>query len=344
MGKANVTGKPPAATRFAHDPSRPPTLEELNDPNSFYAPKQFPLSTFYICSRGRADNSTTGALLDNHGIRNWFYVVDAFEEEAYRKVYGDRVLVAPAEYSEPFDPITNPNGTDFLDTFQPYSEESFYKLHNLDPEDEFSQELAEMYLKDKPGTPASKRNYAHDYSLAHGEKWHWILDDDLLYFGKEGHGRNKMLPSDFDIGEVLGYFEEFCNTIDGLGVSELDNFGLSFNREKDADVLYNVKCYTFMRIRNGTGIRWAGRFNDDVLLCESFLNRGYKTLSSKAITCLTRDTQVHGGGLTELYKSEGTLKKSMMVPKVNPRASSTMVRYGRIHHLTDWASWKQGRL
>lgn len=347
MGKANVTGKPPAAVVFKDNPSREPSIEELNDPDSFYAPRQLPLSNFYICSRGRADNSTTGDLLDRHGIHNWYYVVDAFEEEAYRAVYGDRVLVAPPEYSEPFDPITNPKGTEFLDSFRNYPDvDSFLERHGMKDLEDWEQEARiELYMKDKPGTPASKRNYAHDHSLeVLGHDWHWILDDDLLYFGKEGHGRNKMLPSDFNIAEVLGYFEEFCNGIDGLGVSELDNFGLSFNREKNADVLYNVKCYTFMRIKNGTGIRWAGRFNDDVLLCESFLNRGYKTLSSKAITCLTRDTQVHGGGLTDLYKSEGTLKKSMMVPKVNPLPSDIMIRYGRIHHLTDWASWKQGRL
>lgn len=353
MGKPNVTGKPPAAKRFEDDPSRAPSLEELSQ--GYYAPHYYPLSTFYICSRGRADNTTTGDLLTAHGIEKWFYVVDAFEADSYVKRFGEnRVLVAPIEYSQPFDPITNPRGTDFADSYStPDTSEDFFGHYGEALFSGLSEERQEELLKEfkalgygkpKAGTPASKRNFAHDYSLSQGEKWHWILDDDLLYFGKEGHGRNKMLPADFNIGEVLGYFEEFCDGIDGLGVSELDNFGLSFNREKDADILYNVKCYTFMRIRNGTGIRWRGRFNDDVLLCLEYLKRGYKTLSSKTITCLTRDTQVFGGGLTDLYKSEGTLKKSMMVPKLSPQTSMVMIRYSRVHHLTDWARFKQGRL
>lgn len=183
------------------------------------------------------------------------------------------------------------------------------------------------------------RNYCWEHAKGNGHKYHWLFDDNILFWMKWINGKRIKIEN---IKPALLYVE--CLTkkqIDILGFEE-PNFVV-----KPPKKPFKINChvYSAMLIKNTLPYRWRLKYNEDVDLCLQVLHNGGSTVSCvyyMANKVSTADKQ-KGGNQTELYqgnKAEKNLLKAKMLETVWPQYAKTVIRFGRHHHLIDWKQFK----
>jgi hypothetical protein len=106
----------------------------------------------------------------------------------------------------------------------------------------------------------------------------------------------------------------------------------------------NTRVYSCNLIRNDLPFRWRGRYNEDSILSLDMLKAGWCTVLFLSLLQNKINTQrMRGGNTSELY-TNGTREKSQMLAREHPDVSKVVTCYGRVHHLTDHARFRQMRL
>jgi len=87
--------------------------------------------------------------------------------------------------------------------------------------------------------------------------------------------------------------------------------------------------------------RFLGRVNEDVNTYTTLATRGHVFLSTMDVVLNQKNTQTQSGGMTDLYRAEGTYRKSMYSVMMCPSAVSVTAMGEtrvRIHHRVSWNS------
>lgn len=184
------------------------------------------------------------------------------------------------------------------------------------------------------------RNYCWEHAKANGYKYHWLFDDNILFWMKWVNGKRVKWH---DIGPALSYVENYTNknNIDIAGFEE-PNFVV---KPPNKPFKNNCHVYSAMLIKCSLPFRWRLKYNEDIDLCLQVLHNGGSTASCvyyMANKVSTAD-KMKGGNQDELYKGNNPKKnllKAKMIEAVWPQYAKTVIRFNRHHHLIDWKQFK----
>lgn len=83
-------------------------------------------------------------------------------------------------------------------------------------------------------------------------------------------------------------------------------------------------------------VPWRARLNDDLINAVNVWRTGRSELSVKCLAMNMPPTQSEGGGLTDIYRDEGTVRKTAYAVMAAPGQVKLVDRFGRYHHAADW--------
>lgn len=185
------------------------------------------------------------------------------------------------------------------------------------------------------------RNFCWEHSKSLGYKYHWLFDDNILFWMKWINGKRRKWEN---INSALLFVENFVNKNNiTIGGFEEPNFVV-----KPPKKAFKINChvYSAMLIKNDIPYRWRLKYNEDVDLCLQVLHNGGTTASCvyyMANKVSTAD-KMKGGNQDELYKGNDPKKKllkSKMLEAQWPQYAKTVIRFNRIHHFVDWKVFKK---
>lgn len=262
------------------------------------------LATIYIISKGRPQCLTAKTLTEMKYPGAWFIVCGNNDETIpqYQEKWGkDRILI--------FDWYEQIKHTDVLDNF------GFEKM---------------------PSGAAPVRNAVFDFSRARGELRHWQLDDDFTGFYLTNAECNHNIRATGDVfywwlGRIaqFGYETSMANV----------GFMLSSSQFPQEAKGFNNRIFAAHNMSNDPTItpEWRSRFNDDTIHAITVHRLGKMTeMQFRWIGITTPLTQQEAGGLTDLYKALGTVRKTAYLMLLAPNASKLTVRFRRFHHIMTW--------
>lgn len=188
------------------------------------------------------------------------------------------------------------------------------------------------------------RNYCWEDAKAKGYKYHWLFDDNILFFMKWVNGKRIKWEN---INSALIYVEGNADktNVDISGFEE-PNFVV---KPPKKPFKFNCHVYSALLIKNNLPYRWRLKYNEDIDLNLQVLHNGGTTSSCvyyMANKVSTADKQ-KGGNQTELYQGNNPKKnllKAKMIESVWPQYSKTVIRFGRHHHLINWRVFKNNGL
>lgn len=261
------------------------------------------LNTVYIISKGRPQ-CTTARTLERMGYPGeWFIVCGTNDDtlDEYRAKWGDHVLT--------FDWADEVTRTDTLDNFG---------------------------FESMPSGACPVRNATRAISEARGELRHWQFDDDYNGFHHVNPSLTKMV--NFEDG---GEFQRWLLKLAQLGHSAgMSNIGFPPGSETYPE---NGKTFS-KRVFNAHNLPstadlftpWVARMNDDTINAINTWRRGGYEMSLRCMNMTMPNTQKEDGGLSDMYRAEGTVRKSAYPVLVAPGAARLTVKFGRYHHKVDW--------
>lgn len=264
------------------------------------------INTIYIISKGRPQCTTAKTLTNMHYKGEWFIVCGNNDDtvEEYKKNWGeDRVIV-----------------------FDWYEE-----IKHTDPMDNFGFEK-------KASGACPVRNATKRISRERGEKRHWQFDDDYNGFYRYNHELNKNVR----IRSGKKFFNELYRLAEFGYNANLSNVGFcpSTIEAKQADrKLFAKRVFNAHNLLSDeTYIPWVGRMNDDTINALNVWRNGGIEISFKYMQMNMEASQQEKGGLTDLYKQDGTVRKTAYAIMACPGCVKLVNRFGRYHHSVDWES------
>ena len=260
---------------------------------------EFPI---YIPSKSRAKIAFTPRYLDIINVP-YRIIVEADQYAEYNKYFDEsKLLVLPQEYLDNYDTCD-----DIGDT--------------------------------KSKGPGAARNFAWEHSIAEGHKWHWVMDDNIINFGRL-HQNQRLLVGD---GFIFRAMEDFVQRYKNVSMAGPNYFMFLPSRNKRPPFILNTRIYSCNLIRNDVPFRWRGRYNEDTDLSLVMLKAGWVTVQFNAFYQYKMPTQKMGGGNTEaFYAGEGTLPKSKMLVDLHPDVAKLSFKFSRWHHTVDYKVFKHG--
>ena len=239
-------------------------------------PSKSEINTIFILSKGRPQ-CTTVETLNSLGYKGEWYILcgnndDKLDE--YKKLWGDRVLV--------FDWYKKVQECDLMDNF-----------------------------KDRPSGVTPARNAAMDIAKSMGKKRFWEFDDDFLGFKRTNlyKNKNEKITDGDELEEFLyraslfGYRSRSSNV--GFSFSFVECNPINFNK-------YNFRVYSTHNLSTDDDIfePFTGRTNEDINNPIDLARKGKYSFQFRFVQVLMRESRKESGGLTELYKQDGSIKRA----------------------------------
>ena len=189
--------------------------------------------------------------------------------------------------------------------------------------------------------PGPARNFVWDHAQALGAAWHWVMDDNIKGF----YRLNRNLKVPVSDGTIFKCMEDFVTRYSNVAMAGPNYFMFASRKSKMPPFVMNTRIYSCNLIRNDTGFRWRGRYNEDTDLSLRMLKTGWCTVQFNAFLQFKMTTQtVSGGNTSEFYAHEGTKKKSQMQVDLHPDVSRMVWKFGRYHHHVDYSGYKANKL
>ena len=239
-------------------------------------PSKAEINTIFILSKGRPQ-CTTAKTLEGLGYKGEWWILcgnndDRLEE--YKRNWGDKVLV--------FD--------------------WYKKVLECDLMDNFKGRLSGV-------TPA--RNVAKDIAKGMGKKRFWEFDDDFLGFKRTNLSKNKneKIVNGDELEELLYQASLFGYR------ARATNIGFSFSFIECNPINYdkfNFRVYGTHNLSTDESIfePYTGRTNEDINNPIDLARKGKYSFQFRFMQVLTRASRKESGGLTELYKQDGSIKRA----------------------------------
>lgn len=262
---------------------------------------KFPL---YIPSKGRHESRYTAKALDKMGVRYMLVIEDQEYSQYSAVIQKEKLLVLDKSYQRNY-------------------------------------ELCDDLGLSKSTGPGPARNFIWDHSISNGHAWHWVMDDNIAWFGRL-HNNMKISVS---TGTIFAAMEDFCLRYKNVAMAGPNYEMFCPRKSKVPPFFLNTRIYSCNLIRNDVPFRWRGRYNEDTILSLDMLKAGWCTVQFNAFLQKKIRTQVvKGGNTAEFYAKEGTRPKSQMLVDVHPDVSKMVWKFGRVHHHVDYIPFKKNRL
>lgn len=262
------------------------------------------INTIYIVSKGRPRCRTAETLISLNYPGAWFIVCGANDDTLpqYQARWGERVLA--------FDWKSEAESTNLMDNFG---------------------------LEKESGV-APARNAAAKISFNRGENRFWLLDDDYTGFSifNPSDGKNETIRSGNRLFDLLYKIAKFGYD------ANMKNVGFSIEGpESHPLAAYDVSFRVFNAHNLPSSpelfLPFAGRVNEDIVNAVDVWRKGGYEISVKFLHLRMGATQASAGGLTPLYKADGTARKTAYGILAAPSAARLVYRFGRYHHSVAWA-------
>lgn len=228
---------------------------------------------------------------------------------------------------------------DIQDYTDEYSEETVIYLSNEGalPETDRGDNF------EKHDTPLYTRNQLWDLADELGYEYFLVLDDDytnIQYRFDNEFNYNPSTTRDFDayVEPAIDYLEKAA--IDTLCMAQGGDFiggseaGLAQSVQTKRKAMNSFLCKT------DRPFKFRGTMNDDVNTYVRAAQYGKLFLTSNVMSIEQGSTQQNEGGITDLYKAEGTYMKSFYTILYSPSCTSLRELSGRsaerIHHSISW--------
>jgi|TARA_R110001599_G_scaffold191750_2_gene386735 hypothetical protein len=261
---------------------------------------QFPI---YIPSKSRADSRLTSKALETMNVP-YFIIVEKEQYNEYANVIDKKkILILDKKYQDDYDTCDSLGDT-------------------------------------KSKGPGAARNFAWQHSIDNGNKWHWVMDDNIKSFKR--YNKNKRIAC--YNGTPFKVMEDFVLRYKNIAMAgpQYTMFVTDRSANTYPPFTVNTRIYSCNLIRNDVPFRWRGRYNEDTDLSLNMLKANWCTIQFNAFLQEKITTQAVKGGNTEaFYSGEGTLPKSKMQVALHPDVSKLKWRFGRWHHIVDYSQFKR---
>ena len=214
-------------------------------------------------------------------------------------------------------------------------------------------ELCDDLGLSKSTGPGPARNFAWDHSIADGNDWHWVMDDNLRSFFRF----NKNLQIRVTDGTCFRVMEDFVERYKNIGMAGPNYHMFAPRKKRLPPFVMNTRIYSCNFIKNSMARRWRGRYNEDTILSLDILKAGWCTVQFNVFLQEKMNTQaLKGGNTDEFYHAEGktedgkryadtgTVAKSKMQVAVHPDVSEMVWKFNRWHHHVDYSRFKKQKL
>lgn len=260
-----------------------------------------------VLSHGRASNVKTIETMIGCGYTGkWYIIVDNEDEQ--------------------FNEYVNKYGTDHVVLFDKYK-----KSLEVDSCDIPRKRNAVLYAREVCFEVAEKLDL--NYFLE--------LDDDYTEF-RMRYNKDGVLSSLYvkDMDSIINEVIEFLDVSGAYTVafSQTGDFIGGMGSKVFKERLSRKAMNAFF-CKTNRPFHFIGRMNDDVNTYVSEGNRGKLFFTIADISLNQADTQQNDGGLTEMYKENGTYVKSffsVMVAPSSVKIAEMGCNHRRIHHLVEW--------
>lgn len=264
----------------------------------------------FILSHGRADHLKTFNTLKRDGYTGKVYIVIDNEDptaERYRELYGAIVVT--------FNKQEWREKTDTYDNF-----------------------------KGAPSSVVFARNACWDIAKTLGVKWFLMLDDDYRQW-------------EYRFDSTLNYgYQKSVRNLDGLFAAVLEYYksipALTIAFAQGGDLIGGARADSVKSLRlkrkamntffcsTERPFDFMGRVNEDVTAYIQHGRRGKLIFSIFNAVCIQTVSQTQEGGLTDIYRHQGTYVKSFYTVMGNPSCVTVRMLNGtteaRLHHLITW--------
>lgn len=260
----------------------------------------------FILSHGRANKIKTVDMLKRfHYTGDWFVVIDNEDdqEELYRNKFGDHII-------------------------------------QFDKRDYVSKiDLGDMDTDRRVGVFA--RNFIQDEAERLGYECHLQLDDDFSEISIRYADNDKlqsMMITDLDavFDACLDLFLSTPLTALSFALSS-DYIGGVANDRFQSGMFRKTMGSFFLKAKDK--VKFVMRMNDDITSCVLYGSRGKLFYSISSLQVITPATQHDAGGMTDIYKKNGTYRKSFYSVMCCPsfvKVSAMGITDFRIHHAISW--------
>lgn len=261
------------------------------------------LNTVYIISKGRPQCHTARTLQRIGFPGAWFIVCGNNDETLpeYRERWGDRVLV--------FD--------------------WYEQVRHTDPMDGFG-------FEEMASGACPVRNATAEISRKRGEVRHWQLDDDYVSFAgyDPASGKNVRMSGE-ELHRRMLAVAEFAHAC-GLGNAGFPPSTREVLPERART--FSRRVFNAHNLPSGGELfePWVGRMNDDLINAINNWRHGRIEMSMHFMAMNMPPTQSEEGGLSQLYRDEGTVRKTAYAVMACPCAVSLVEKFGRYHHRVAW--------
>lgn len=186
------------------------------------------------------------------------------------------------------------------------------------------------------------RNACFDIAQELGYKYFIELDDDYYEFSWkfDERGRFKqrhILNLNFVWRRMLEYFISCPFT--SLAMAQCGDFIGGKDNQLARTIGTKRKAMNSLICSTDRRFEFKGRYNDDVNTYTRLSQQGYIFLTLVQVVINQEQSQKNEGGMTEVYRADGTYSKSFSSVVVCPSAVKLAMMGGlnrRIHHNVDW--------
>lgn len=282
----------------------------------------------YIPSYKRANGTKTVAMLEEHGIKNYYLAIDPDQYSEYKKYHDkERLIIRDISF----------RSDDMVDMAS--SVKSPNSMHGH----------------------SGIVNFLLAFSRSMGERRFWTMDDDIVNMAMKAHKGDSAAPAGvvydkenyyrcsnikskygFSFVKFLRSMEEVGEQARNPGFIGLEKFGLVFQ----LPVIWKLgtRVYTFYLTDNNRQCKHWGQHNNDVITSLELSKRGMVNMLFEGICYNSEPTQAGGGGQVEVYKTFGTFDKGKVLVRAQPNYAKISINYNRIHHSVNYTCYNQQRL
>lgn len=186
------------------------------------------------------------------------------------------------------------------------------------------------------------RNFVWEHSIKEGNKWHWILDDNIESI--ERYQNNLKIkcetPTPFRV------IEDFVLRYENISQAGMNYALFCPASEARQPIRFNTRVYSCILIRNDTPYRWRGKYNEDTDLSLRMLKDGWVTVLFNQFLIGKRATMTQKGGNSDSIYNEGDnrLEFATSLAKQHPDVVKVTRKFNRWHHQVNYKPFRYNTL